>query len=118
MQVHLKEKNMNMSSGEDGERIFSLKEVMVTMGQFIIPIVVLIWILISGFTPTLAAIVATVLTIADSYIKQETRLNHTKIVDELNRAISMFCHLIAVCDAAGLVVGSINITALAGVVMV
>lgn len=113
LQVHLQAKKMKLD-GNTKEAPLSIWKVFMTMGQFAIPIIILIWFLLSGFTPTLAAIIASAATVLVSFFKKNTRLTPKKLIRTLYEAVTMLSPLIAVCAAAGLVVGVVNITGLAG----
>lgn len=114
LQVHFQAKKIKMSGFGDEEEVLRVRDVLKNMGQFTIPILVLIWILVLGYTPTFAAIAASIATIIVSYFKKETRLTPKKLVNTLYVSVIRLSPLIAVCAAAGLVVGVIHTTGLAG----
>jgi TRAP transporter 4TM/12TM fusion protein len=112
-QVHFQAKKLKMAGYED-EHIPTVKGVMKSMGQFTIPIIVLIVLLGQGFTPVLAAIVASVATIIVSYFKKETRLTSRKLFNTLIETTTRISPLVAVVAAAGVVAGVIQVTGLGG----
>lgn len=112
-QVHFQAKKLKMAGYED-ENIPTVKSVMKEMGQFTIPILVLIIFLERGFTPVLGAIAASVATIIVSYFKKDTRLTPKKLFQTMIETTTRISPLVAVCAAAGVVAGIIQVTGLGG----
>lgn len=112
-QVHFQAKKLRMAGYED-ENIPTVIGVMKSMGQFVIPILVLVIFLEQGFTPVLGAIAASVATILVSYFKKETRLTPSKLFQTLIETTTRISPLVAVCAAAGVVAGVIQVTGLGG----
>ncbi|PLR83270.1 C4-dicarboxylate ABC transporter [Bacillus canaveralius] len=112
-QVHFQAKKTKMA-GYDDETLPTVKGVMKSMGQFIIPIIVLVVFLEQGFTPVLGAIAASVATIIVSYFKKETRLTPKKLFNTMIETTTRISPLVAVCAAAGIVAGVIQVTGLGG----
>lgn len=112
-QVHFQAKKLDMAGYED-ETLPTVKGVMKSMGQFTIPIIVLIVLLEQGFTPVLSAIVASVATIIVSYFKKDTRLTPRKLFNTLIETTIRISPLVAVVAAAGVVAGVIQVTGLGG----
>ncbi|HWK24142.1 MAG TPA: TRAP transporter fused permease subunit [Ureibacillus sp.] len=113
-QVHFQAKKQNMEGYGENEEIPTIKIVMKQMGQYIIPILVLVVFLERGSSPVLAAVYATVTTIIVSYFKKETRMSVKRIFDTLIDTVIRISPLVAVCAAAGIVTGAVQITGLAG----
>lgn len=113
-QVHFQAKKKNMAGFSENEEIPTIKNVMKKMGQFIIPILILVIFLERGSSPVLAAVYATVATIIVSYFKKVTRMSVKKIFDTLIDTVIRISPLVAVCAAAGIVTGAVQITGLAG----
>ncbi|QAV27702.1 C4-dicarboxylate ABC transporter [Neobacillus thermocopriae] len=113
LQVHFQAKKLKMA-GYENEQIPTVKSVIKSMGQFVIPIIVLIVFLEQGFTPVLGAIAASAATVIVSYFKKETRLTPRKIFNTLIDTTIRISPLVAVCAAAGVVAGVIQVTGLAG----
>lgn len=113
IQVHFQAKKLKMA-GYENEQIPTIKSVMKSMGQFVIPIIVLIVFLEQGFTPVIGAIAASAATVIVSYFKKETRLTPRKIFNTLIDTTIRISPLVAVCAAAGVVAGVIQVTGLAG----
>jgi TRAP transporter 4TM/12TM fusion protein len=113
LQVHCQAKKLKMAGYKDKEfpTIFG---VMKKMGQFTIPIIALIWFLEQGFTPVMGAIAASVATIMVSYFKKETRITLKKLFHTMIETVTRLSPLVSVVAAAGLVVGVVKITGLAG----
>ncbi|GAB7389124.1 TRAP transporter permease [Bacillaceae bacterium] len=113
LQVHFQAKKLKMAGYED-ETFPTVFEVMKSMGQFTLPIIVLIFFLEEGFTPVLGAIAASAATIIVSYLKKETRLTPSKLFQTLIETTTRISPMVAVCAAAGVVAGVIQVTGLGG----
>ncbi|WP_338448117.1 TRAP transporter fused permease subunit [Niallia oryzisoli] len=112
-QVHFQAKKLKMA-GYGDETIPTVKGVMKEMGQFMIPILVLVITLEQGLTPVMGAILASVATIIVSYFKKETRLTPKKLFQTMIETTTRISPLVAVCAAAGVVAGIIQVTGLGG----
>ncbi|WP_394236299.1 TRAP transporter permease [Niallia oryzisoli] len=112
-QVHFQAKKLKMA-GYDDETVPTVMGVMKEMGQFMIPILVLVITLEQGLTPVMGAILASVATILVSYFKKETRLTPKKLFQTMIETTTRISPLVAVCAAAGVVAGIIQVTGLGG----
>jgi len=112
-QVHFQAKKLKMAGYED-DNLPTVRGVMKEMGQFTIPILVLVITLEQGLTPVLGAILASAATIIVSYFKKETRLTPKKLYQTMIETTTRISPLVAVCAAAGVVAGIIQVTGLGG----
>ncbi|MEW5898640.1 MAG: TRAP transporter fused permease subunit, partial [Bacillota bacterium] len=90
-----------------------LREVLLTQSQYFLPVIILIYLMVRGYTPTYAGIIAILAAIAVSWTRRETRLGPRKIWDAVVQGCFNVAPLLAVCAAAGIVVGCIMVTGLA-----
>ena len=102
----------NGLTGLDKSELPDVKNTLKRYGILFIPIVVLIWLMIDGFTPLYAAFYATVLTWALALIRPETRLGPKRIVEmSINAARSIVSVGIAMA-CAGFIVAVLSMTGL------
>jgi len=112
LQVHLRAQMVGLE-GMDAKDIPALKQTLKDGGLFMVPLVVITWVLIEGYTPTYAAIYGTVAVFAVSLLKSATRLSPADIFDIFATASLRIVSVTGACAAAGLVIGGITMTGLA-----
>jgi len=76
------------------------------------PIAAIIWLLVKGYTPMLAAFYALLLCIAVSMILKETRMSLWDIIKALEEGARSALPVVAACATAGIIVGIITLTGL------
>jgi len=79
-------------------------------GYLLIPIVAIIMLLLSGYTPTRAALVAIGLTVVSSYFSKENRLMPKDYVEALTKGARGVLPVVAACAGAGVIVGCVTLT--------
>ncbi|WP_438312003.1 TRAP transporter permease [Sporosarcina sp. FA9] len=80
--------------------------------DLLIPIVFLIGILLMGYTPTFAALLAILVTYLVSLSRKDTRLSFTKLIQSLEIGARTALPVICACATAGIVVGTVTKTGL------
>lgn len=93
-----------------------LPKVMTTLkqsGMFLIPLVVLTWALLAGYTPTMVAVFGSLSVIAVSMLKADTRLTPVRMWRSLADTTTRVVAVAGATAAAGLVIGGITMTGLA-----
>ena len=89
--------------------------------HFTIPVILLIFLLVRGFTPTYAACIGIVCVIAVSWFKKDTRMGFKDILDALYMGARNTLSTAAILICVGIVIGVVAITGVAitfsGVVM-
>ena len=109
--VHFEAKRLGLS-GLSKENIPVAMEVIKRQGHLVLPLVVLIALLSFGFTPLFAAVVSIFATILSSWLRKETRMTWSIIVQatvEGSRsaiAVGMSCAII------GVIIGTVSLTGL------
>lgn len=111
MQVHFLSASKGMS-GVPSEDIPRLKEVLFKSGYYLIPIVILVYLLLDGFSLAYAAAIALLSTIVVSWFKRETRMGVKHILDAIAAGTLRIASLAAAVGAASLVVGGLTVTGL------
>lgn len=111
MQVHFLSASKGMS-GVPSEDIPRLKDVLFKSGYYLIPIIILVYLLLDGFSLAYAAAIALLSTIVVSWFKKETRMGVKPILDAIAAGTLRIASLAAAVGAASLVVGGLTVTGL------
>jgi TRAP transporter 4TM/12TM fusion protein len=109
--VHFEAKKLNLL-GLPKDQIPKLSHVMKTRGHLIIPIVVVMYLLIKGYSPIRAALGAIVTTLICSSFTKDTRLNFSDIIDGLIKGARNALTVVAACACAGIIIGVVTQTGL------
>jgi TRAP transporter 4TM/12TM fusion protein len=113
VQVHLSALRLGLRGlSEDG--LLSVREALRDGGVFVIPLLIIVGALILGYTPTYAAVFGVLAAIVVSLPRAKTRIGVRGIYEGLSDTTSRMVPVTAACAAAGLVVGGISLTGLAG----
>ena len=83
-------------------------------GLFIVPMAVLVWALLAGYTPTMVAVFGTLSVIAVSMFRADTRITLVKAYQVLAETTLRMVPVAGACAAAGLVIAGITMTGLSG----
>lgn len=78
------------------------------------PVIILVWTMEQGYTPSLAATYAIIATFLISFIKKSTRINVKDIKEIFTDVVYHIAPLTVATAAAGIIIGVINLTGLAG----
>ena len=92
------------------EEIPELKTVLKQGANFLIPVMLLVLLLVRGFTPTYAACVAMLCIIVVSWFRKETRMGWRDILDALYIGARNSVSTAAILICAGIVIGITGIT--------
>lgn len=79
-------------------------------GHLAIPLVVIVYLLVTGFTPMRAALVAIVLSIVASALRKNTRMKPIEIVHGLETGARNVLGVVIACAAAGIIIGVVTKT--------
>ncbi len=83
-------------------------------GLFIIPMAVLVWALLAGYTPTMVAVFGTVSVIVVAMFRADTRIGLVVAYRVLAETAMRMVPVAGACAAAGLVIAGITMTGLSG----
>lgn len=86
------------------------KTLLMEKGHLSIPLIVIIYLLISGFTPMRAALSATVLAILSSCLRKSTRISFKDVVDGLINGSKGVLGVLIACATAGIIIGVVTKT--------
>jgi len=89
-----------------------LNWVILTKGHLFVPLIVIIFFMLAGYTPMYACIYAIIATLIVSLLRTETRMGLRKILEALELGAKNMLPVAAACACAGIVVGVINLTGL------
>jgi len=89
-----------------------LKSVVAAKGHLFIPLAVIIYFMLAGYTPMYACIFATLSVVLISLARADTRMGPMKILGALEFGAKNMLPVAAACACAGIVVGVINLTGL------
>jgi TRAP transporter 4TM/12TM fusion protein len=94
------------------EEIPSTRKILKDGWIYLLPIAVLVFMLIRGFTPMRAATIGIVFMVALSYLKKSTRMGIIDILAALEEGVSNTITVSVACAIAGIIVGIITSTGL------
>lgn len=111
MSVHLTAKKEGLK-GLPKEMLPDLKTVMYKMGHLLVPLILVIVLLIKGYTPVFSAFWGTISVLAISYVKKETRMDIKKILKALEFGARSALGVAIACAIVGFIIGTSSLTAL------
>lgn len=109
--VHLEAKRLGLS-GLSPENIPNAAKVLRERGHLLIPLIVLMALMFSGYTPLFAAIMAIFVTIPVSWLRKETRMGLRTIVQATVEGSRSAIGVGISCIIIGVIIGSVNMTSL------
>lgn len=107
--VHFEAKRGNLE-GIPREELPKFWEILRERGHLAIPLVVIVYLLVSGYTPMRAALYAIILSILVSAIKKSTRMAPAEIVKGLENGARNVLGVLVACAAAGIIIGVVTKT--------
>ena len=111
MSVHFEAKRLGLS-GLAKENIPNALKVIKAQGHLALPLVVLIVLMVKGFTPLLAAVVAIFVTIGASWIRKDTRMTWDKIILACEEGARSAIGVGISCVIIGVIIGTVTLTSL------
>lgn len=110
-QVHFRAVRLGMT-GLDPDKIPKIVPVLKHGGMFLVPLVVLTWALIAGYTPTMVAVYGSIAVVAVSFLRRDTWLDPIKLWNALAETTYRMVAVAGATAAAGLVIGGLAMTGL------
>ncbi|MBR6013239.1 MAG: TRAP transporter permease [Selenomonadaceae bacterium] len=107
--VHFEAKRGNLK-GIPRNELPKLGTILRERGHLAIPLIVIVWLLVSGYTPMRAALVAIILSIACSALKKSTRMKPAEIIRGLENGARNVLGVLVACAAAGIIIGVVTKT--------
>ncbi len=109
--VHLEAKRLNLK-GLNKEDLPKLGKLLLTKGYLLLPLVLLIAMVMRGFTMSRAAIIATLCAIIVSMFRKETRMTPALFVTSLENGAKNTLSVAIACGVAGVIAGVVTMTGL------
>jgi len=109
--VHYEAKRLGLK-GLNREDLPKLKRIIVERGHLIIPLVAIVYLLVTGFTPMKAALWAIILSILSSMMRKSTRIKPIEIIKGLEAGARGALGVIAATACAGIIIGVVTLTGL------
>ena len=109
--VHFEAKRLGLS-GLSKENIPDALDVFKRQGHLLIPLVILLVLMGFGFTPLFAAVVSIFATVGASWLKKETRMTWSKIVDATVEGSRSAISVGMSCAIIGVIIGTVSLSGL------
>ncbi|UCB48005.1 MAG: TRAP transporter permease [Deltaproteobacteria bacterium] len=100
--------------GLSESEIPSAKSVFRDKWMFTVPLIVLIGILVVGYSPRIAVLYSLLATVVMSFFRKESRMMPTKIFDALAKTGYNCVMVVGACATAGIVIGVVLLTGMGG----
>lgn len=107
--VHFEAKRENLK-GIPRSELPKLSTILKERGHLALPLIVIVYLLVAGYTPMRAALFAIILSILCSMIRKSTRMKPIEIVMGLERGARGVLSVLVACAAAGIVIGVVTKT--------
>ena len=109
--VHLEAKK-NGLKGIPREQLPKIGRILMERGHLAIPLLVIVYLLVTGYTPMRAALWAILLAILASMLRKSTRISAYDIVKGLENGARSALGVIIACATAGIIIGVVTKTGL------
>lgn len=107
--VHLEAKRTNLK-GVPRDQLPKAWVLFKERGHLALPLVVIVYLLVSGYTPMRAALVAIVLSIVASSMRSNTRMKPIEIIRGLENGARNVLGVVVACASAGIIIGVVTKT--------
>jgi len=111
--VHFYSLKIGIKGMQESE-IPSAKSVLRDKWMFSVPLIVLIGILVWGYSPRIAVLYSLVAIVAMSFLRKESRMMPSKIFDALAKTGYNCVMVVGACATAGIVIGVVLLTGMSG----
>jgi len=109
--VHLEARKTGLT-GMPKEKLPKWKDLFVKKWFLVTPIVGIIYLLVKGYTPMIAAFYAIILCVVAAAFSKDTRMSLREIIEGLAEGARSALPVVAACATAGIIVGIITLTGL------
>ncbi len=109
--VHLEAKKLGLK-GLDKSELPKLGHLVLTRGYLLLPLVMLVYMIIAGYTMSRAAVFATLTAIAVSFFRKDTRMTPAAFVEALEAGARSTLSVSVACAIAGIIAGVVTMTGL------
>jgi TRAP transporter 4TM/12TM fusion protein len=109
--VHLEAKK-NGLKGVSRDQLPNVLRLVIDRGHLAIPLIAIVYLLISGYTPMRAALWAIGLTIVASLLRASTRISFRDVLEGLENGARSALGVVIACATAGIIIGVVTKTGL------
>lgn len=109
--VHLEARRLGLR-GMNRDELPKIKEILLDRGHLFLPLVAIVYLLVTGYTPMKAALYAILLSIICAMLKKNTRIGFIDIIKGLEQGARGVLGVIAATACAGIVIGVVTQTGL------
>src|SRR5690625_3169035 len=109
--VYFHSKKLQLA-GIPKEQLPSLSETLYKQGYLFLPIIVIIGLMVYGYSPMKAGFYAILLTVLLSWIRKKNRMNLLSILNAVENGAKGALTVISACDTAGIIVWAVSLTGL------
>ena len=109
--VHLEAKKLGLK-GLSRDQLPNFFKLVVSRGYLLLPLVILVYMIIAGYTMSRAAMFATATAIVVSMFRKDTRLTPARFLDALESAARSTISVGVACAVAGIIAGVVTMTGL------
>lgn len=107
--IHMEAKRLGLR-GLPKEQLPNTKKIFLAGGHLLIPLFVIVYMLIKGYTPLKAAFYSILWTVAVAMCRKNTRMKLSDIIAAFDEGARSSLGVAAACACAGLVIGSVTLT--------
>ncbi|WP_368505443.1 TRAP transporter permease [Alkalihalophilus sp. As8PL] len=94
------------------EQLPSVREVLLKQSYLFLPILLIIGLMVYGYSPMRAGFYAIIATVILSWVRRQTRMNLLSILAALENGAKSALAVVAACATAGIIVGAVSLTGL------
>ncbi len=109
LMVHFEAKKLNLR-GLDKSEIPSFWKIFLEKGYLLLPLVVLVYSMMSGKTSSMSAVYAILTSIVVSMFRKDTRMSFSAFLDALENGARSTISVAVACAIAGIIVGIVTLT--------
>ena len=109
LMVHFEAKKLNLR-GLDKSEIPSFWKIFLEKGYLLLPLVVLVYSMMSGKTSSMSAVYAILTSIVVSMFRKDTRMSFSAFLDALENGARSTISVAVACGIAGIIVGIVTLT--------
>src|SRR5699024_5606381 len=106
--VHFETKRLGLK-GISKDNIPNIVDVLKKQGHLSLPLIVLIVMLFSGYTPVYAAVFSIIACVVASWFRKETRMSVKKILQALEEGAKGAVGVDVACSASRVIIGSVSL---------
>ncbi|TYP50898.1 TRAP transporter permease [Thermosediminibacter litoriperuensis] len=109
--VHLEARRLGLR-GLNKDELPKIKNILMERGHLMFPLVAIVYLLVTGYTPMKAALYAIVFSIVTAMLRKNTRISAADIVSGLEQGARNALGVIAATACAGIIIGVVTLTGL------